>query len=214
LQRKARYKGRCRKCEIRIKPGDTIHHVPAAKKGKRGKTFCRTCVAKVLSERFPPGAGRQDERLATGSGVRDGRARARADGSMTAGKVRRMSKVEFARDGRDPEAALPRGGPALPARRSGAGPRCSWRRWSGEDSARTAFSRRLNSRSRSTRGRPSEPGAGLPDARGARSRDRAPLRRAKRGEGADGADRPEARPVVRHRRPPEAAPRAPSGRSG
>jgi hypothetical protein len=54
LQRKARYKGRCRKCQTGIKPGDTIHHVPAAKKGKRGKTFCRTCVAKVLSERFPP----------------------------------------------------------------------------------------------------------------------------------------------------------------
>jgi hypothetical protein len=28
--------------------------VPAERKGKQGKTFCRRCVAKLLLERFPP----------------------------------------------------------------------------------------------------------------------------------------------------------------
>lgn len=54
MQRKARYKGRCRKCQTSISPGDVIHHVPAERMGKRGKTFCRRCVAELLLERFPP----------------------------------------------------------------------------------------------------------------------------------------------------------------
>jgi hypothetical protein len=59
MQTQARYKGRCLTCRKRIKRGDVIHHIPAPRKqrGKKprpGKTFCRTCVAKVHRLRFPP----------------------------------------------------------------------------------------------------------------------------------------------------------------
>ena len=54
MQIRARHKGRCLKCRTRIKPGDHAHYVPPERKGKQGKTFCRTCVAKLQLQRFPP----------------------------------------------------------------------------------------------------------------------------------------------------------------
>jgi hypothetical protein len=59
LKTTARYKGHCLKCQTRIKPGDTIHHIPhpqnrPGKKRRPGKTFCRRCVAKLILLRFPP----------------------------------------------------------------------------------------------------------------------------------------------------------------
>jgi hypothetical protein len=42
------------KCHARIRPGDRIHFVPPKGKDRQGKTFCRTCVAKLHRLRFPP----------------------------------------------------------------------------------------------------------------------------------------------------------------